>query len=139
MTGASADADKAARAVAPSGAPTGPITRDRSRPGRAGHEVERIERHGGSVLLPLAAIALGAGLAAWYLLRRLPMGQKPPRRFAGRFRRRPLGRDRYAAYSPGPDGRMDTDTLADAASEASFPASDPPARMTSVILGSPRV
>ena len=121
------------------GAPNGSIARVRSPSGGAGHEIERIERHGGRGLLPLVAVALGAGLAAWYLLHQPPAGRKPPGRLAGPFRRGSQEYNRYSAYGPGPDGRMDMNALADKASEDSFPASDPPARMASVILGSPRV
>lgn len=81
----------------------------------------------------LLGMALGSAAAAWFLTRQQPISAaltaRPPSR--------PRRREWYSDHLPGPDGRLDDDALVDDASEDSFPASDPPARMGALVLGAP--
>lgn len=77
-----------------------------------------------------ALVAVGlAGLGAFIFLR-LSMGGRAAAHLA-------RGREWISEHRPGPDGHMSPDELADDASEDSFPASDPPAHMSSVTAGRP--
>jgi len=77
----------------------------------------------------LFGMAVGGAIAAWLRTReRMPARSVP----AGKARP-----EWYSDHAPGADGRLDADALADEASEDSFPASDPPAHMSSLTLGSP--
>jgi hypothetical protein len=80
----------------------------------------------------LLGIALGAAALTWLKTR----PHNPPQR-KGRQAMEGNRRDDYPGPSPGTSARLNADALADEASEDSFPASDPPARMGILVLGSP--
>lgn len=79
---------------------------------------------------------VGAGLAVLFYARRANGRRQPPANGA-LAQGHPQDREWHADFRPGPDGRLDPNALADEASADSFPASDPPATMVSVIPGAP--
>lgn len=80
----------------------------------------------------LLGMALGSAAAACLLTQQRNPGARVPGPAA-----KPRHREWYSDHQPGPDGRLNDEALADKASEDSFPASDPPARMGALVLGAP--
>lgn len=78
----------------------------------------------------MVLLAAGLGLAGYLFGRRSQITPPAPGE-------RSRARDWHPVSRPGADGRLSQDALADEASADSFPASDPPSAMTSVIPGSP--
>jgi len=83
-----------------------------------------------------AGLAIGAAAALWLASRREPTGDDHVKTTEPRTREQP-SRQRFSDYRPDVDGRVEDGALIDGAVEDTFPASDPPAFMQAVVIGTP--